>query len=384
MSYISTIVLYIFIFLISTLFAIASQRGIAFASDRKTGLIVQKCKTNLLLFFLSFIIPWFFISFTNIGVDYKSYYDMAQILTWQTITKYSGLEVGFNFVLLLLKSISRSNLHIVLFLLKTITISSFFICFYCLRDKLRLGYSVLGYLMLIYLPSFFLLAQCLASAIVMVAVTLYIRKKKIVLPFIILLIATQIHNSCFLVLPCFVLIAILSKHKNYSIFALGALSLVYLFAVIFAKPIYSLAQRSIPGFHYNYYGSNDWNGSGLLVFVMYIPLIIIFLLLRKKRQERFLMVSLLAFILTSLFFRILSYIFVVIERVEFLLSFIYMVLIPIALFKTYKNKNIYFNNLSITGFVIGAYFMFRGILIFNDFVLPRTGLASYQFFNPFS
>lgn len=386
MDYLSTILLYIFIFVSSTLFAFLSQRSFAPTSlNLRKGIrsTINKRNTNLFFFFLSFIIPWFFISFTKIGVDYKSYYDITEMLTWSTISKYSDLEVGFNFVLLTLKTITGNNYHVALFLLKTITIAIFYSCIFVLRDRLRLGYSVFGYLMLVYLPSFFLLSQCFASAIVLIAVTLYIKKKKILLPLIILLLATQIHNSCFLIIPCFLILSLISKHQKHSSLLILFSFFIYSFAIIFAKQIYSIAQNTIVGFHYNYYGSNDWNGSGLLVFAMYIPLLGIYFFLKNNGEKGFLMNALLILILTSLFFKILSYIFVVIERVEFLLSFTYLIIIPIILFNAYKHKNRLANNLpAISGFIF-LYFAFRGFLVFSDFVLPRTGLASYAIYNPF-
>lgn len=379
MSHSMTILLYLGVIIVSSLLAFASQ-SISFADGTHRMTNFRKIP-----FVLSLLTAWFFIAFTDIGADYYNYYKIAREETWQSFaTKYS-VEPGFGLLCLILKLFVGEQAHVVVFLLKTITIGLVFGAIYLTRKKIIVGYAVTAYMGMVYLPSFYLISIALALGILLVAMAYYINKHKCILTFILTLLAAQIHDSVYIFLPILIALFIMDKVDGASKPVQLFLTVGYIALVFMAGTIYSIAQSTISGFHYNRYGGNSFSGTGLMIPVLYVPLFVIIYYMKKryvltKIQENRLFV----FAVSSLFFNVLSYRFSVIERMEFLLVSLYILFIPEVLFSSRvicQGNKIRYKTL--TGVLYISYLLFRAYLRFVERTTLASGLYYYQFFFPF-
>ena len=112
----STVILYVSIYLLTTLFAIKSQ------ARSSVGQVYFKWRWLV----ASFMIHWVFLCFTNISVDYKNY--MRIILNVSFENLFLDSEIAFNGLCLILKCLFKSP-DIVIFFIKSITLLIFYKCF---------------------------------------------------------------------------------------------------------------------------------------------------------------------------------------------------------------------------------------------------------------
>lgn len=380
MSHNLTIIIYLSIIISSTALAFASQR------IRYVDGIYTTVKFNKSIFLISFIIAWIFIAFTNIGVDYYNYYYIVRQESWQTFTSIFSVEPGFGLICVLLKQFVSTDAHVVLFILKTVSIILAFWGIYLTRNKVVVGYAVAAYMGLAYLPSFYLMSISIAMGVVFLAMGYYINKHKFFLPIILLIIAAQIHNAVYLFIPVVIALIVVEKAKNASNLIKALLILAYIAFGVFAGRIYNIAQTSISSFHYGNYGSNAFSGSGAMIIVLYVPLLLILYLFYKKYEISEIQRNrLFVFALSSLFFNVLSYQFTVVERMEFLLLSLYTCFIPEVLFSSgviKHERGLKYKTL--TGMLYIAYLVFRIYLTIDERTTVASGLSQYFFFNPFA
>lgn len=378
MNHIFTIALYIGIIFTTTLLAFSSQRIVFCDGKSKVE------KFYKLPFVLAMLIAWFFISFTNIGVDYDNYRYIVQQETWSTFSSIWSVESGFGLVCVLIKQVVGENEDLVLFVIKSITILFTFFTIYNLRKRIVVGYAVFAYMALVYLASFYLISLALALALVFMAMSYFIIKHKYLRTLLLLLVAAQIHHSVYLFIPAFFALFILEKSEKVSKFMRLYICIIYLMIGLFADPIYRFAQSTVPGFHYNNYSSNTFSGTGIMIFIRYIPLAMIIYQMYKYRISEEQKNRLFVFTISSLLFNVLSYHFLVIERMEFLFLSLYVLFIPEVLFDSgiikYERGMRYKTRVWILYIV---YLLFRAYLMFSERVTPASGLNMYQFFCPF-
>lgn len=373
--------MYICIMTVSILFAFGSQKGISTNNYDSNG--NPRFLFKPLPFFLSLFIPWFFVAFTKSGVDYNNYYNIINSLTWRSYATSYYNEPGMNIVFLLIKDFVGGDADITIFWIKTITVIIIGSSIYVLRNQVRVAFSIMAYLFIFYLPSFYLISMCFAGAFVFFALALYLKNQKFVIPILIILLAAQFHNSCYLFLPVFIACIVVNSIKSISSLTKILLTIAYIVALTMASTIFSFFQK-FSSFHYDDYMTNTFSGSGLYILVLYIPLFWIIFNISKKNDDEFLNNNLFVYALSSCFFNILSYQFRVIERVEILLLPLYMFFIPQIFIKTrilrpVKRKT----TTTFLGILIMVYIVFRGVLVFQERVTVESGLANYVFFNPF-
>lgn len=376
MSKIQTQVFYIVIIIVSSFFAFHSQ--VVAEEDGK-----KKNKLKKISFLLSFLIPWFVIAFTNIGSDYKNYYYIIDRLTWSNYNIFSSEEPIMNVVFLVIRNIVQ-NTDITIFMIKTITIMIVYYGFYLTKDKLKVGYAVLAYLLLVYLPSFYLLTIALAAAIVYLAFILRIYKNKKTIPILLILFAAQLHNSAYMIFPMYILMTIFMNNKQVTVKRVLA-CIAYVSVVIFSSFIFEYFSSSISGFHYKGYGSNSYSGTGAMVFFTYIPLLLLYFFIIKYNKNIKMNSIFFVFVLTSIMFKVLSYKFRVIERMEYYILPLFCCIIPSILFENNLDRLKNGNRIVITRilFFFLAYLIFRGVLVFIERTTSSSGVGLYNFFNPF-
>ena len=375
---IGTKVLFFIVLAFTLLFAYLSQSK---GEVKNNGEI--KKKFRYLPFIISGIIPWYYLAFTNIGVDYPNYY---QIIKEIDMTNYNDLffvESGFALFSAVLKIVFNGNIDAVLFIFKSFSIVLSFISIYILRDKLNVCYSVFVYMLLLYLPSFYLISQAMGAALVLSSVAFYYKTNKIAVPLVLLIAGGFIHNSVFIFIPVaalsyYITITKLTRAKVFFIMV-GSIILV-----VTASSLYSYAISNISGFHYVNYGDNSFEGSGLFFFVKYLPLFYIAKIVIEYESDMKNKVFIFVFVVASALFNMLSYKFRVIERMEFLLLGNYIFLLPIFIRnqEILMHKNLpYYSRMTV---ILLAYLCFIGYGVIEDRTSAGVEMDVYVYFNPFN
>lgn len=380
MSNYSTLILYICIIIGSTVLAFASQK-ISWSSINNK---YYCARFSLILFFLSALVAWLFLAFTNIGVDYPNYIYIVRQETWETFSSIYSVEPGFGVLCLLLKFVCGSNSDAVLFFIKSFSVILYFICIFSLRKHISVGYAVFAYMALLYLPSFYLISMMFASSLIMVALTYAYLRKRYIFPMFLIIIAAQIHNSAYLFAAVFALMWIVNKSKKLSKLKKQMIVVGYFIAIVGAGSIYNTASRVISGFHYTRYASGSVGGSGIMIIILYAPLAYICYKLSRHNISNEDRNNIFIFSITSFMFNVLSYRFSVIERMEFYMIPLYCLYIPSVLFSSgvikHEHKKRY---ISIEMLVYILYLLFRGYLVFSGRTTEAAGMANYSFFWPF-
>ena len=382
MNFTQSACLYIGIYIISFLFARASQRIVKNPGEGYYDSNVKDFKS--IPFLLSFFIPWVFVSFTNIGVDYKNYYNIIHGLNWQNFYLSHYNEAGMNLVFLLFRDFFHGNIDASLFAVKTLTIMLIAVGCFILRNEIKMEVAIAAYLMIFYLPSFYLISLCFAASILYLAFAIYLLYDKRFIPVVLILVAAQMHNTCYLMIPVFFACEFLKKGANYSKPKKVLLVVAYIIAIALSSTVFNMAIRLIPSFHYNAYATRDASGTGLYFFVLYVPLAYIVYKLNSNSSNVKINNCLFVLALTSCLINILSYRFRVIERIELLLLPMFLYCIPYDVL----NTNILFSKgkktrTTIIAIIVVAYYLLRAYLVFRERVTLASGLANYSMFNPF-
>lgn len=369
--------LYFIVLIITLLFANFSQGHPAFFN----GKIVRKF--NKMSYAISFLVPWYMLSFTNIGVDYQNYYEIINEIDLDNFYLMFYVESGFALLSALLKILFNGNIDAVLFVFKTFSILGAYIAIYILRNRLNVFYSIFAYMFLLFLPSFYLISQAMASAIVLLSLAIYYKTEKSIIPGVLLILGGFIHNSVFIFFPIFILCNYLIRTKLTSSKKLFII-VSYLFVTIAATTIYGYMIQNVSGFHYVNYGGNKTSGSGLYFFVLYIPLFIVAYITNKYEASKNNRVFIFIFILSSAMFRILSYQFRVIERMEFLLLANYIFYLPIFIDnQKYKmhNKMPSYSKMNV---IFILYILYIGYGVIEVRTSADVEMSIYRYFNPFA
>ena len=377
MSNYETQAMYVVVIILSVFFAFKSQKNFSYEK-----VVVTKIRT--LPFFLSFFFPWFVMCFTNIGSDYSNYYFIINRLLWDNYASFSSEEPGVNILFLLLRSVVGGDVDITIFLVKSISIVLIFISILIAKDYIKIGYSVTAYLLLEWLPSFYLITIALAASIVQLAVALYFFRDKKILPFMLVLLAAQFHNSAYIFIPIF-LACIFTATMNYSNLKRFFFTAIYVMIIGLAGSIFNWAQTYLPWFHYSGYSNNSFSGSGIMIFVIYVPLFFIVYKLMNITCNEKISNCIYIFALSECLFYILSYRFRVIERMEYFLFPLYTLLIPYIFRETSidrpnPRKKTVINSYALLTII---YLLFRGYQVFIDRTTIESGVGFYHFFNPF-
>ena len=373
----STVILYVSIYLLTTLFAIKSQ------ARSSVGQVYFKWRWLV----ASFMIHWVFLCFTNISVDYKNY--MRIILNVSFENLFLDSEIAFNGLCLILKCLFKSP-DIVIFFIKSITLLIFYKCFIMLRNNVSLGLSVLAYNLLLYLQGFLILGMQLAIALLFLSI-IYIERGDIKRSLFLLIVACSVHSSTILFVPIFILYLIINsrKHKMRGNF-ICVLSVSYVIIYIFMGKLLNWAINTIPQFsQYKIYHMIDkYSGLGIMQIVFFIPIFyFIFLLYRNDIDNSIKNLAIICSI-TAFLFAMLGYKIEVFSRINTNFIMIYSFFIPVLFFeRKYKcqvNHRYIFNYRSDLMIWI-VYILIRGLDVFINMGLTTSSamINPYVFYWPF-
>lgn len=380
MSFIDTVIIYIFIFFTTTVLASSSQVIL------KNGDILYRPSR----LFFSFMIHWFFLVFTDIGVDYQNY---TRIIDRVTLYNFlSDSEVGFSALCLLLKSLFHSP-DIVIFFLKTITLILFYFGFNKVKGKVELGVTVLCYNAFLYLQGLYIFGMQINIALLFLSV-IYILNQENIKSIVFLILASSMHSTGLFFIPIYILFFWFNRrNKQMSKVKIGFIVLIYLAGYVSLGMIYDYAIHNIPQLQqYKAYGEiMNYSGTGIMQFVFFVPVLYFVHLINKNctdgRYKNFTTIV----ALTAFLFAMIGYRFQVFARINKNFFMLYGLLIPMLLFMRKSPKNnlkehssFYLTYMS-DMFIWIFYLLFRGFDVFIDCmnVNSTSGLREYDFFWPF-
>ncbi|MBQ0088671.1 MAG: EpsG family protein [Prevotellaceae bacterium] len=321
----------------------------------------------------SFIVTWFFLAFTNIGSDYENYRTIIDTISFEN-PLYGDSELGFNYLCIIIKTIFNGNPDAVIFFLKTLTLAIIYVSLYKVADKISLPFSILAYISLYWLPSFYLFPIMLSGALCLASFVDWHLTGKKLRPLFFIILACFIHMSAFLIIPFFVVLYRLPSNNNYVrfnfFFFIGALTLLFLSNFLIS---YMAANLTI--FHYDTYNKGESIGTGLRVIVEYALLYVSYSFLNGKNTDRTFKELVFVFVTTNLIVSIAAYSFDVISRVQYLLMPMYLILFS-KIMKTMKKSDI-------SVVAISLVLLLNGFLTFQAEIYGEGYLLTYNFFNPF-
>lgn len=371
MSTENTLILYIFIFVITTLYPLFFRTH---NETKRKGLLVP------------FIIHWFFCCFTNIGVDYQNYYRIIEYIG--TYRAFEGVEIGFTWFCLILKAFSL-NPDQIIFLLKTLTIILFYRGFYKLRKITIIPLVLLSYNVLIYLQGFYLLSMQLAIALLFLSVVhlLFGSRNKSVLY---MLMSCLTHTSSILLLPIYIILIYMQRKKLLiSVRQICILISVMTIISVCFTIIYDYAISSISIFHYYeaYELSNTTIGSGLGQVVFFLPIFYFILQIYKSNLSSSIRNGAVIFSIVGFTYALLGYKVDVLMRINNSFFCLYAIFIPLLLFKRVTH-NISIKQrilpIRVDQFVWILYLCFRGYIVVSGYMSKDSlsEISEFHFFNP--
>lgn len=378
MSKENTLILYIFIFIFTTLIAVLSQHKMRNTmNSRPAGLAI------------SFLVHWFFCCFTNIGVDYQNYYRIIEYLG--TSSAFEGVELGFTWFCLALKWL-HLNPDQIIFILKTITVILFYRGFYKIKNVTVLPLVILAYNALIYLQGFYLLSMQLAIALLFLSSInfLFGDRKKTIRYFIL---GCLIHTSSVLVAPIVIILLYLQKKqqtitKKQIVFLVGVMIVV----VVSFSIIYDYAISSIPLFQfyaaYELVDASQSTGSGLGQIFFYLPIFYFVLQIYNSNLSLDIKNASVVFSIVGFSYAMLGYKVDVLMRINESFFCIYALFIPL-LFCKRKLRLIAIKQIrfpySMETLVWVVYLIFRGYIVTAGYMSDDSlsEISEYNFFIPF-
>lgn len=378
MSTEATIVLYIFIFAISTFFMYLSQRYVKFNQ------IIIKQRFNIVWFIAAFVPLWFVSCFTNIGADYGNYTDIIKNAV-QVRSDYGIVEWLFYTICKILYDVFR-NTDIVIFIIKSTTLLLFFCGLYMIRRMVPLWMSILAFCGLRFLE-FYLIQMQFSAAVFFIAV-IFLLRGKILKSFLCYIISAFIHSSAFVFLPIFILFfllngynKLLSKAKVFSILiCCVTISIAWL-------PIALFAVGFIPFFqHYAAYSLIEgYSGSGIAIYIYYLPILYFCTYAYKNYKFLFRYVNIIIFLSAFCFlFGSLGYKIEVIGRLRSYSIVIQMMLVPIYLYARHCYPVKSFLDIKSENVIWVLFLLFQSTIFFLEKISSETSFVSaWHFYNPF-
>lgn len=264
---------------LSAVFAVFSQKRKVPIIDAADKVISYEYRdflfVNFVISFLLLAVPCFLC---GVGTDMKIY---VQLYNNWTIADLAELKFEPGFILLsIFLRIFFSNAYIGLGIIKVLSIFLVYKSLYMLRDRLNLGFSVLSYVVLLYIFNFHLLRMSLAIGMVFLALSYELvgkNRRAICL----LVLALLIHYTSVIVLLAYCIYKIMAKNLTGKKITIFSIALLLLYANII--PILKYIVPEIKVFtKYITYLNNVNSYIGIVQIVLFIPVAYVLISLYKK------------------------------------------------------------------------------------------------------
>ena len=275
--------IYIFLAVSAVLFAFLSQGKKVSVKPMRCGAVYEYEKFSRKAFITSFLILALGCFFSKSGTDFEVYVDFYNTWTLNDIADLS-FEIGDKILFIALRVVFK-NPHIGLGIVKIISICLVYVTFFLLRDRINIGVSVTGYVVLLYVFNFHLLRMMLALGIVFLAFALE-SKGKGRIAFFLLCMAVLFHYTAFISV-CAYSVYLFFK-KKISSFKIIVFLAVMLFFIINVEAIISWLVYNISFFNkYRAYLDNQDSSIGITQILLFMPtLLLLYLTFKSERTEK--------------------------------------------------------------------------------------------------
>ena len=367
--------------LFSTLFAAIADGKLVFGK--------KKYIVSNFALFMSFFILWFFIVFTNIGVDYNNYIDIVELVHEPSVLfTYSSVEPGLGLWSLLMWRIFP-NPHWVLFTMKTFPLFVYYHYARKYKESLDLSYVVLAYCAVLYVQSFYLLAIQLSAAFVVWSYFCFLERKN-ARATLFLLIGISIHYSAAIMVIPFVsyIYATFGMKKQYHKSRVIFLACVYSVVIIFSTVLVEYAVSSFSILHkYAMYTGKVESIFSFYQFFLYVPAIFIIVILIKNHYICRVSVFAIMAILAGFVIGEMAMAYPILDRMYFHFSIIFIFFVPFYV-QQIKLREISRTCISYgsTKAFLFAYYLLRLYIVYRDYLGPLNPaqMFEYRFFFPTS
>lgn len=373
-TYKNTIIFYEVIIASSALFA-CTLKWFPVKRERNKWYLLT-VRPGVLGFLISFAILWFVLAFANCGTDYAAYkncfVNSLNPSYWANKRIESGYVV-FNAIIRFFTADFEIYHAIWAFVLLYLVYSTIF----RYREYVHPGLAVFAYANIFYIQSLNLMRIYLAAALIFWGYR-FLEEKKYLKYGVIIVIAMTIHTSaiiCFL--PLMLLIFI--RHSGHLFLKIASM-------VVFLVAVYVL-RNSIFGNLLGYgYLANNTVSFGAAAFVYYVPLILMFALIFRKKwaldvEDAELTNTFFIMTISGFAIYLMSYIVTFAGRLScyFMLPFVFFPSYFINHLKQYK-KSYLFRVMCIVFILV--FMAFRGYMLFEylqtDSTAPYTNIFGLQ------
>lgn len=294
----------------------------AFLSQRRKVTITDTCDTVNTNRYKSFFLPFWIVSFLLLalpcffcgaGTDIHVYVQLYENFTFESLSDFT-FEAGYVLLNIFLR-IFFKNAYIGLGIIKVLSLFLVYKALYMIRDRVNLGFSILSYVVLLYIFNFHLLRMTLAVGIIFLALSyelLEMSKKAVVL----MSIAVLMHYTALIVLLTFFVYKIMGKEIKVRKIAILSIALIVIYSSIIP-----IVQNIISSFNifnkYTTYLNKAGTNIGVIQIILFIPIAYILIKTYKERKnDKFYTLNLL-FGIMLLFSGSLGYVIPVASRIVY-------------------------------------------------------------------
>jgi hypothetical protein len=347
-----TLILYIIIICLTyTLSFFVFNKSISISGSDK------KIFINRIPLFLIFLIFFIFSAIREIGTDYPVYVDIFNSSNNKLDATSFGIEPGFLAINLFVRLFTSSS-EIFISILSLITTYLVFISLLKHKENINFPLAILIYSTFYYFQSFSLVRIYLSSALVLFSFQ-YLLNKSFIKYFLFLLFSFSIHYSTILlIIPIFGLIFYRIKPILFYLFLLILLLITYKFSNYLIY--FNLTNR-----YTDYLDNIDKNGTfGYFQLFIHVPIFILIKIVRKYNNfNKWFLDIIVVFTWCSFYFGIIGYWIPTISRINYLMTYPFLLFLPIAI-----------NILIKSNFFYSIYIFFLAYIVIRTFVY-FTGLA---------
>lgn len=276
------IVLFGFLAVVFAFFSQKSKISISNSCDRVT---VYKYENFSNVFFvISFLLLAVPCFFCGEGKDMYVYVQLYDNWSFEDLKDF-GFEPGYVLLNLFLRFFFN-NAYFALGIIKVLSIFLVYVSVYLLRDRLNLGFSILSYVVLLYIFNFHLLRMSLALGVIFLAMTYELlgKSKRTLL---LIVVAFFFHYTSVIVLFAYCIYKMM--RNKITVAKLAVLSIILILLYMYIVPILNYLVPAIKFFNkYDTYLDSTNSNTGVVQLVLFIPVAYTLVSLYKKgSQDKF-------------------------------------------------------------------------------------------------
>lgn len=384
-----TIILYILIVFLATLFAILSQSKIGIHNKTEDAYR----NNNVGYFTLSFLVLAFFAGTTGVGADREAYKYFFRISAFGHLYEY--YEPGFR-VLMGIVKLFTDNDQFFISLLSVMTVVLTYKGIWDCRNEISVGLAVFIYASQYYFQGYNLMRMYFAMSI-LIAGAKFLCKGQYIKYLIIIAFSALFHYSMIFVAIAYILGLWIMKSKFTGInsrFCL--LLLIAVISCLYAAKLvaFLLSYNSVMAEKYSMYIENiEGTRIGFKLFFNLIPYILAMYFSRYTNKKREILSLAGAYLIITLVVSVMSYSITIAGRILLCLHMPVMILLPMGIEGFYRRrKQTDENRLRISvgsvtlivsrklmNVIVASYFAFSFILYLSGYV-GLDGLDNFTFF----